>query len=198
MIQITSAAIVLQNIQKAFPQPANAAAKALDKYLRVLSNLLFEAVQRGQSVEERKLNLFSISLQLLALRGPKIGKNKIRLHKWLGDNDLALVKAATVGSNLSGKVSQVRLTALATLTDTLSNGQTEMTDDLSSCEIDAYLDGTPESNAELFSLVLPEFDDTLSDADIALMYDTVQLDIDSLKNYIEWLRYTSSTLPARK
>ncbi len=155
-------------------------------------------MQRGQSVEERKLNLFSLSTAELAQRGPQIGKDKIRLHKWLFDNDLALVKAATVGSNLSGKVSQVRLTALVTLTDTLSNGQTEMTDDLSSREIDAYLDGTPESNAELFSLVHPEFDDTLSDADIALMYDTVQLDIASLKNYIEWLRYEATKFSAAK
>jgi len=187
MIHITTHPIVLESLQKAFPQPANAATKALNKYLAVLSNMLFEALQRGQSVEERKLNLFSISTAELALRGPQIGKKKIRLHKWLCDNDLALVNTATVGSNLSGKVSQVRLTSFVSMTDTLLNGLDEMTEDLSRHEIDTFLDGTPESNAELFRLVHPEYSDTFSDAEVDSMYDSVQIDINSLKNYIEWL-----------
>jgi hypothetical protein len=158
--------------------------------------MLFDAMQRGQTVEERKLKLYSISTEQLAQRGPQIGKDKIRLHKWLSDNDMALVKVVTVGSNLSGRSSQVKLTSLITIRDTLAYGIDELTEELSSSEIDAYLDGTAEGNAELFRLAHPDFDESMSIDEIATHYDSVQLDIDSLKNYIEWLRYVATKFSA--
>lgn len=198
MLQLTINPIVQAALQAAFPKPTNSASNALAKYQAVLQQMLFDAMQRGQTPEERKLKLYSISTEQLAQRGSQIGKDKIRLHKWLSDNDMELVKIVTVGNNLSGKSSQVKLTRLVTMKDTLANGINELTENLSSREIDAYLDGTAEGNAELFRLAHSDFDNTMTDAELALQYDSVQLDIESLKNYIEWLQYVATKFTAVK
>ena len=44
-------------LQKAFPKPAAAAKRALAKYISVVESMLFDALQRGQTPEQRKLGL---------------------------------------------------------------------------------------------------------------------------------------------
>ena len=102
MIKLTPNSTVLAALKKAFPKPEKSAEKSLSKYCAVLGGMIFNALQRGQSDEERKLNLYSISTSALTKRGGQIGKDKIRVHNWLRDNGFPFIQVADKGSNLKG------------------------------------------------------------------------------------------------
>lgn len=116
MIKLQVHAQVLAALVRAFPKPANPQ-RALDKYTAALERLLFLSLQIPRNPEQSKLDLYVISLQKLAQLGGKIGPNKIRIHKWLKEHKLELVQAVTKGSNLTGRLSQVKLTDLVTMTN---------------------------------------------------------------------------------
>ena len=116
MIEITVDSKVATALKKAFPSPPNSATRALSKYVAQLKGLLINALSRGQTPLELKLNLFSISLHELANKGGQIGPKRQRVHAWLNDNGFALVETVQLGSNLSGSVSKVKFTDLITLT----------------------------------------------------------------------------------
>jgi hypothetical protein len=78
---------VLEALTVAFPK-ANSAKRALYKYVQVLQSLLFAAIQRGQDNRQRLFKLYSISTHVLQNKGGCIGSNRIRVHKWLQDNNL--------------------------------------------------------------------------------------------------------------
>ena len=89
-------------LQKAFPKPAAVAKRALAKYISVVESMLFDALQRGLTPEQRNLGLYSISLEQLANKGGQIGPKKIRVHKWLTDNDWDIVQTVVLGTKFSG------------------------------------------------------------------------------------------------
>ena len=120
MIKITVDAQVYEALQKAFPKPANTAHRALAKYISVLEVMLFKSLHFAATPLQRKLDLFAISLQQLANQGGQIGPKKLRVHAWLRNNNLNLVEAVITGSNLTGSVSQCKLTKLVTMVDTLA------------------------------------------------------------------------------
>ena len=120
MIKITIDARVYEALQKAFPKPANTAHRALAKYISVLETMLFKSLHFAATPLQQKLDLFAISLQQLANQGGQIGPKKLRVHAWLRNNNLNLVEAVITGSNLTGSVSQCKLTSLVTMVDTLA------------------------------------------------------------------------------
>ena len=65
MIQITVKPQVLLALQVAFPKPANSASRALNKYIRVLEDMIFNSLQHVQTPLQRKLGLFPIGLKEL-------------------------------------------------------------------------------------------------------------------------------------
>ena len=119
MIKLTVHPSVEAALQKAFPKPAVAASRALSKYISVVESMLFDTLQRGQTSEQRKLGLYAISLDQLANKGGQIGPKKTRVHKWLTDNDWDIVQTVVKGTKFSGQYSQVKLTPLVTLQNTL-------------------------------------------------------------------------------
>ena len=120
MIKITVDAQVYEALQKAFPKPANTAHRALAKYISVLEAMLFKSLHFAATPLQRKLDLFAISLQQLANQGGQIGPKKLRMHAWLRNNNFNLVESVITGSNLTGSVSQCKLTKLVTMVDTLA------------------------------------------------------------------------------
>ena len=110
MIKITVNSAVYEALSKAFPKPAASANKAITKYITVLEQMLFKSLHYEATPLQRKLDLFSLSLQKLAQQGGQIGPSKVRVHKWLQDNGFNLVEAVIVGSNLNGQLSQCKLT----------------------------------------------------------------------------------------
>lgn len=83
MIKITLNPAVYEALKKAHPKPANSAARALAKYVKRLEEMLFVSLHRQATPLQRKLELFTISLQKLANKGGQIGPGKKCLHAWL-------------------------------------------------------------------------------------------------------------------
>ena len=102
---------VLDALKAAFPRPERSAKRALDKYVSQLEAMLIASFHRNQSIAQRRLGLFDLSLHELANRGGQIGPNKQRLHTWLSANGLALIEVVTRGDKFSKAVSQVIGTA---------------------------------------------------------------------------------------
>ena len=156
MIKLSVHESVEAALQKAFPKPAAAAKRALTKYISVVESMLFDALQRGQIPEQRKLGLYSISLDQLANKGGQIGPKKIRVHKWLTDNDWDIVQTVVLGTKFSGQNSLVKLTALATIQNSLQVPIQSLAAATTDEEIDAYLSGDDVSNIALFDHLYPD------------------------------------------
>ena len=103
--------------------------------------MLFKSLHFAATPLQRKLDLFAISLQQLANQGGQIGPKKLRVHAWLRNNNLNLVEAVVLGSNLTGDVSQCRLTSLVTMVDTLAIEKKILKSISSDQELDQYLAG---------------------------------------------------------
>ncbi len=188
MLEIKVDPRVLVAIKKAFPKPAGRAQRALDNYVIALKNLLIASLSRGQSTYESRFNLFSISLQDLANKGPQIGEKKIRLHAWLRDQNLALIRTVELGSPATGTVSKATFTDLAEL----DWHEPEVAEDQVAVDgvvLDkTLLDEKPDSNAEIFNKLFHDYADLAAAGTAHEVFDTTDVDIKSLTNYITWLR----------
>ena len=197
MIKITVNTAVYEALHQAFPK-ASSAQRALNKYISVLETMLFQALQHGRTPQQRKLDCYALSLYRLATKGGQIGTDRIRLHKWLNDNNLALVQTVDIGSNLKGKLSEVKLTPLVTMTNTLLIKDNILNNQTSDQEIDIYLRGSDTSNQELCELLYPDFKADWTDAELLAVFDPVRVDVESLKNYIVWLNTEAKYLTVDK
>ena len=134
MIKLTVNPQVLISLQQAFPTPIKSASKALAKYVNALEGLLLNALQRGISPAQRKMGLYPLSLHDLANKGGRIGPQKLRLHKWLKDNQMELVETIEKGNKFSGEYSAVKLSRMVTLDDRLAVSSAAIVFDVSMCE----------------------------------------------------------------
>jgi len=194
MVEIKVSPCVLAAMQRDFPSPPNSAVRQFYNYVGVLQRMLIDALLRGQTVEELKLNLFSISLHQLANKGGQIGKQKIRIHKWLNDNGLALVETVKLGSNLTGMVSKVKFTDLVSLempptTNLLASDQQALISMNNPCA---------KTTADLIDHLYPDFAQCVADQTLDKVFDAVSIDIKSLENYAQWLRSGATMLNASK
>ncbi len=164
MIKLTVDASVLNALKAAFPKPALAAQRALDKYVETVELMLFESMQHQQTLQNKKLGLFSISLQQLANRGGQIGSKKTRTHSWLKANNLEIIETVELGNKFTGQVSQVKLSRLATMTNTLDKDKNIIRSDLSNQEFDAYLTGNDSDNWAIFNLLYHDYKFTWTEA----------------------------------
>jgi hypothetical protein len=188
MVEIKVNERVLAELRKAFPKPPNSAQKALDKYLNALRTLVIQSLSRGATPMETKLNAFSVSLQTLANKGGQIGKDKKRLHAWLRDNELALVEPVEIGSNLTGTVSKVKFTELVTLQWHEPESMSDMT------TVDgvgikcALLEAADQNSQQLFDRIYPDYGVCIGDHRFDEVFDVVDVDTQSLRNYVLWLQ----------
>jgi hypothetical protein len=185
-------------LQKAFPKPAAAAKRALTKYISVVESMLFDALQRGLTPEQRKLGLYAISLEQLANKGGQIGPKKIRVHKWLTDNDLDIVQTVVLGTKFSGQNSLVKLTALATIENSLQVPVHSLSAATTDEEIDAYLSGDDVSNIALFDHLYPEYNLEWREDKLNTLFDWVPVDVESVKAYVYWLETESNLIQGPK
>ena len=187
MMTITIDPVVLERLHASFPNPKTSAAKALKKYKDLLEAMLFKAMQRGRSSFESKFNLFSIPVSQLTHKGPQIGYFKVRLHKWLEDNDLRLVEVVERGSNLTGKVSLVKLSELVSIEDNTEAISQVLLDVTTAKELDSALCSDAGENASIFAALYPDYFAIISPQQHAQTFDLAPIDIGSLEAYIAWL-----------
>lgn len=186
MIKLTIDPQVLTKLQQAFPTPANSASKALAKYVTALEGLLLHAVQHGIAPAQRKLGLYPIPLHDLANKGGRIGPNKLRVHKWLKDNQLELVQTVEIGEKFKGTYSTVKLSSLVKLDDRMTVSGAAISQIKTDRELDCYLTGEETDSRAVFQHLYPELEPCSLSASEA-GFDFVPVDIESLKAFIHWL-----------
>ena len=201
MIKLVPDPKVLAALTEKFPKPANAAYKALSKYIGLLEVLLSKSLLHGLTPEQRKLNLYSISIYTLMVKGGQIGPSKIRIHKWLRDNKLELIQTVIKGSNLTGRLSQIRITSLLAITDCLEvkeqvliNSGQLMTDQ----QLSDHLTGDDSANRLIVAFLYPDFDERWTEEYILAHFDPVKVDVRSLESYILWLSTEATMLTKDK
>ena len=187
MIKLTVDPQVLISLQQAFPRPLRSASRALAKYLAAVEGLIFDAVQRGLTPEQRKLKLFAIPLHDLANRGGRIGPGKLRLHKWLKENNLELVQTVDKGNKFKGENSLVKLSKLVTISGHLTVSAKQIDQIKSDRELDRYLTGDVSDNLAIFKHLYPELDPVQLVEATFEKFDIAPIDVESLKAFIVWL-----------
>ena len=191
MINLEIDPIVLHTLQKHFQTPINSAARALNKYIKLLTEQLTTSLMHGRNVWMKSNNLYSISVFKQRTRGSQIGTDKIRLHNWLEQNKLELFTVVELGSNMSKKLSIVKLTELVTVTHT--DTHIKSNNDLETDYLNELLLHQALSNKELFDKLYPNVSE-LTEQDVNDTYDIVPIDITSLMNYVAWLKNESKFL----
>jgi hypothetical protein len=187
MITLEINPVVLTELRSAFPKPANCADKALEKYRVLLECLLFKAIQRGRSVYEMRFDLYSVPVSDLSHKGPQLGYGKKRLHSWLKDNQLELIRNVETGSNLSGLVSKIKLTELVTIQDGTSELGKKLKKATTTTEIEKILTASTSENGRLFGALFPDYFSYLTDQQRLQVFDVAPIDISSLQAYIVWI-----------
>jgi hypothetical protein len=183
MLRITVNEIVLEQLRRAFPSPANSAKRALDKYVRVLEDKINACLNMGRTEWARKRGAYDISLEKLNNDGGQIGRDKVRLHKWLVANNLSLVRTVELGTKFSGKVSVVKLTELVTITDDMSMNTLK---DKTEKDLDNFLNDLTVSDIDFVNTLFPTLSN-LTGAEAAELFDLAPIDVESVKCYINWL-----------
>ena len=183
MITLTIDPSVLESLSKAFKK--NSATKALQKYTSQLEKLLGEAVMLGRSPYDRKLDLYSISVDELWQNGPRVGSKTTRLHRWLDDHDLALIKIIDRGNNINGVKSKVKLTKLANGTELFAIEKTASDSYRLLRDIDKIDQTTICSIAQDH---YPDFTvDAWNNGELKHLYDVVKVNRASLESYLDWI-----------
>lgn len=193
MLSITVDPIVLKTLKQAFPK-AQSAEKALDKYVKLMTDQLTKSILHGRSAWMESNNMYSISISKQRHRGGQIGPSKIRLQNWLEANDLELFKVSNLGSNLSKLLSVVRLTELTTVTQTVAIYKTPEDEDTE--YLNTLLQDQSTTNKQLFDRLFPEVQTQSEDATLE-MFDIVPIDMKSLNNYMHWLAHDCKYIDTR-
>jgi hypothetical protein len=184
MIKLTVDPTVLRELQQAFPTPANSATKALNKYVRVLTRLIREAKIHGRDNFDKLFNLYTIPVNTLRHKGPQIGAERKRLHDWLGEHNLALLKVEERGNNKTGRLSRVCLTSHCSL-ETQAAADT-ITPNMSCLTLLNHITQTYPMTPNELHEYFPELENNPN------FYDHIPVDMESLANYIRWLKFEST------
>ena len=199
MIKIKVDPSVEDALTQAFPRPIGAAYRALAKYISVVESMVNEALSRGLTPEQKKLKCYGISTSELANRGGQIGSSKIRVHKWLRDNNLEILHTVVVGNKFSGQLSLVKFSSLVTVVDEAKSVANSLAQATTDEEIDVYLSGDEVSNTALFDYLYPEFKLEWRPDKLEAMFDWAPVDVASVKAYVMWLETGSRMIKgARK
>ena len=198
MIKITPDPKVLLALSAAFPKPPTAAAKALTKYIALLEQQVNTALLAGRNPEQHKLELYSVSLHDMMNRGGQIGPSKIRVHKWLKDNQLELIKTVTKGNNLTGRLSEVKLTPLVSATEQAASPVASADPDAQAATTLEDLEKQIIDENDLLYRVCPEFSQGITREVLHQIYDVLEVDVKSLSNYIYWLQHEADRMPSSK
>jgi len=196
MIKLTVDPKVLAAMTQAFPKPVGSAERALKKYVSVLEDMLTKSLQFPRSPIQLNQGWFAISLQSLANAGGQIGSQKIRVHKWLRENQLALVETVEQGSAITGKVSEVKLSQLVTSKNTLEIHGSAVVAKATDQALDDYLTGEEQDNHDLFNHLYPDYRAIKSSGYFDDIFDPLPVDMQSLKSYMVWLADDASKIKA--
>jgi len=188
-IKLTVSERVSGALSDAFPKSNTT--RALNKYVSVLEELLTKAIIHGRTPDQQKLDLYSLSLHALTQRGGQIGPQRVRLHKWLSENKLELVVSVQKGSNLTRKVSQVKLSPLVQITH---GHLAEHATPISPHALTLVPEADEATKLGFIDSVYPELKTYANIKELHQHFDASYVNVKSLLGYIKWLEKGATDL----
>lgn len=163
--------IVLQTMQQTFPR--SKVNLLLARYIKLLENVLDDAILQCRLVKHtshKNQFLYQIYLDDIWKKCPQIGGKQIRVHAWLEDNNLKLIKSLETADKF--KIVEISLIATTSLVK--------------------VIDIDPRENPKgAFEKMHPNFD-KVTLQQINIDYDYFEVDLASLEQYIMSLQLSGS------
>lgn len=194
MIKLKIDPTVIKKFRQAHPTPVTSAPRLLEKYVNLLEGLIEDAMHLERSAFMRKKGIYSINVSKLH-QCSQFGKERTRLHKWLEDNNLALIKIVERGNNIRSLNSWVQLTGLVAIEDEFTQTHPSHPDAGSG---DEFFSNTIEAEQKLLTRLYPELDEEFTKEGLLKVFDVVPIDVSSLKNYIDWLETEANMIGETK
>lgn len=168
---------------KAFPRyTQEKAEKKLSKYITTLVRLMRRAkLNKQYSVEN--YDIYELEAKILWDKTGQLGTPSVSLHKILMDNRVPLVINTNPNRKPNKELAKFRTTSLLTVKD---KSLLELLRSMSSKEVADFLDNPSQDDIEEINDYLKDFR-SLTIVQQNELYDMVDVDIESLKNYIKKL-----------
>lgn len=115
---IKTSYVVLGKLNKKYPNHQAQNETVLEKYVRKLEELVSYQIYMGQTIKSTSSTVFFMDLTRLNGTGPSIkrnGEKKIRLHKWLSENGVDIIKTLEEGTKAGKVVSKIKFTSNAVI-----------------------------------------------------------------------------------
>ena len=181
---------VLAAMEAAFPTPPNRAKQQLEKYLALLQHeIRLSLLDRSEFA--RKFEAYNVPLTTLTNKSPTLGNRQYRVHEWLNEKGLSLIKNINMNANNISKE-----IAILQPTSRLIIKNENLLDELralTASELDDFLNALTNESIKIVNAYQSDFT-SLSKQDQDNLYFTTEVDIESLKNYIRKIVYGPSGL----
>lgn len=168
---------------KAFPRyTQEKAEKKLSKYITTLQRIMRRAKLNKQHSRKNR-NIYELEAKILWDKTGQLGTPSVSLHKILMDNRVPLVINTNPNRKPNKELANFRKTSLLTVKN---ESLLDLLRSMSSKEVADFLDNPSQDDIDEINDYLKEFR-SLTFVQQNELYDMVDVDIDSLKNYIKKL-----------
>jgi hypothetical protein len=168
---------------KAFPRyTQEKAEKKLFKYIKTLERLMRRSKLNKQH-KRKNQKTYELEARILWDKTGQLGTEKKRVHQWLIENRVPLVINTSISQKPTKELAKFRTTSLLTVKN---ESLLDLLRSMSPTEFDYFLSNPSQDDIDEINDYLKEFR-SLSIAEQDEQYDIVQVDIESLKNYLKKL-----------
>ena len=182
MLKLEYSPKVTNALMKAFPRyTQEKAEKKLSKYIHTLERLMRRAKLNKQNPRKNR-NIYELEARILWDKTGQLGTEKKRVHQWLMENRVPLV-INTNRRTFDKELAKFRTTSLLTVKN---ESLLDLLRSMSPKEIADFLDNPSQDDIEEINDYLKDFR-SLTTVQQNELYDMVDVDIDSVKNYIKKL-----------
>ena len=183
MLKLEYSPKVTNALMKAFPRyTQEKAEKKLSKYIKTLERLMRRSKLNKQH-KSKNQKTYEFEARILWDKTGQLGTPSVSLHKILMDNRVPLVINTHQNRKPSKELAKFRTTNLLTVKN---ESLLDLLRSMSPTEVAYFLDKPSQDDIDEINDYLKEFR-SLSSAEQVAHYDIVQVDIESLKNYIKKL-----------
>ncbi len=180
MLKLEYSPKVTNALMKAFPRyTQEKAEKKLFKYIKTLERLMRRSKLNKQH-KRKNQKTYELEARILWDKTGQLGTEKKRVHQWLIENRVPLVINTSICQKPTKELAKFRTTSLLTVKN---ESLLDLLRSMSSTEVADFLDNPSQDDIDEINDYLKEFR-SLSIAEQDEQYDIVQVDIESLKNYI--------------
>lgn len=186
MLKLDYSPSVAYALMKAFPKYSLQKANSkIEKYLKVLQRLMRRSKLHKTSKRQRRKKTYEIEATILWNKTGQLGSSKTSIHKCLSDNRVPLVINTKIKYRPTKELAIFKTTKFLTIKDeSILDSMRLMTE----IEMNKFLDTPSQDDIDEIDDYLKDFR-ALNVQEQNKFYDSVKVDIESLKSYLKKLAH---------